>query len=497
MEKITKQSLIKLYQDGNYNIKLYHKISEFLYENQQNKDAHYLMGVYFLVDLIVRSNQKPEGYISVLELFINMEKEYRNKDNVKEIVELTKRHFLLDGGYIHFLSFTPGMNSKYNHFDLVKRFLIHEYVMDLEYEKAYKVYQKTNFYKEWKYNEKLQELVQDRDIAYSLFELTGEDLTHLFLDLDQFGYEAQVGPISGIFDSLHHDTNYTPRIYTSTFIPHLNFISDLSESLIGLGKSEELKVLYKYLEYIKNSFTEKDKYLNRIMSEIEDYNSIKFLNEYKDIFDRVKDIDDDNYAKVIEKFDLALDTIYQRGESNIEKVCRIYNLDRHKLSDESLSFIATGDYVYKQLDILDNADYASAAICWCRAVEYELKSKLYTPISNTYSTEQIKSKVGLSNRDKLNRYFSMNYFNYLMFMDINGNHDQSKATNLKSLFEEFNLFTEYSYEEFIDFFKGIGILGKEYRNALSHTDTFGPLKAAECKNIVLITRQLLKKISSL
>jgi len=273
------------------------------------------------------------------------------------------------------------------------------------------------------------------------------------------------------------------RGYTKKIIPSFDeltrFLVSMAEFFMITNSNEEFKKIYSLL--ITNF---------PVYKEIE---ALKAKHIYLSIYSQFgKKISELNSIEELEKIDTLIKQmpIFERNVY-LERITDEYKINLSNIDSMTIECIITGDYVFDTLKRNEHKmDYASAAICWCRAAEKEIKDKLITPllVSNDTKTKEIIAKAKLPKAVTLGTLSQITGISHDKQVEI----DRAKYIFECVISKDFL----FNSEAFIKLCVYIDTLRHNFRNVVSHPEEITLVRAEECRKIILGINKILHIISN-
>lgn len=230
-------------------------------------------------------------------------------------------------------------------------------------------------------------------------------------------------------------------------------------------------------------------------------NILKYKDElFKDV--NLKDITPEEYEKILNKYHNTVNIEISPDDEKTVKD-KYPNINFNNLNTESTKLIISGDAIYPVIDKCfgEDGDYAPVILQWCRAVELELRNKIYYYLNN----KDCKSE--LMEKSKKTSYYNYNInrnsnFKPLFVNDMMGFYDAlGKFGLIDFVFEKYikENYSNFKDTEFSNLVNYISVINK-YRDNSAHSIVKIKLDkrtADECKNYIMASKKILEILSNL
>jgi len=228
---------------------------------------------------------------------------------------------------------------------------------------------------------------------------------------------------------------------------------------------------------------------------------LSLLKELKTDFEQIQKLpreDEEKLFKLYQKIDAKLDTVYNKEHQTIEGYIEEIKrwLDLWDLLDlQSQKFLPIAEFIFDELNKLEDADYAPFVVQYCRTLENEILKKLFEVyhsigLVNVDREELVKydvqnQKTGkFAQMVKRNRLtYTLGDMNFIMALIKHG----GNTLNESSLLQHFRAFTISYFDEKIveaEFLKDVDKLTTDFRNKAAHPYSISIDLAKECQSLL-------------
>lgn len=251
--------------------------------------------------------------------------------------------------------------------------------------------------------------------------------------------------------------------------------------------------------FIDNRFNKVESQLVVVNKKLDDLLSL--LKELKTDFEQIQKLpreDEEKLFKLYQKIDAKLDTVYNKEHQTIEGYIEEIKrwLDLWDLLDlQSQKFLPIAEFIFDELNKLEDADYAPFVVQYCRTLENEILKKLFEVyhsigLVNVDREELVKydlqnQKTGkFAQMVKRNRLtYTLGDMNFIMALIKHG----GNTLNESSLLQHFRAFTISYFDEKIveaEFLKDVDKLTTDFRNKAAHPYSISIDLAKECQSLL-------------
>lgn len=182
-----------------------------------------------------------------------------------------------------------------------------------------------------------------------------------------------------------------------------------------------------------------------------------------------------------------------------EELRNIFGCDAwNKLQNESKEFLISARTMYES--VTEQFDYSAVCLLVCKALEVELRYRLFTEYQRYLTDNNIAFPESLKKGKKnMQAYdFTLGSVQYILCIDLENNTYKVKDDTSKKLILDYmknRLMKKYSEKEiqeiWLDYAKQIDWIKKEYRNKAAHSSVIKRLDAEKCLNLVVYIEKLL------
>lgn len=251
--------------------------------------------------------------------------------------------------------------------------------------------------------------------------------------------------------------------------------------------------------FIDNRFNKVESQLEVVNKKLDDLLSL--LKELKTDFEQIQKLpreDEEKLFKLYQNIDAKLDTVYNKEHQTIEGYIEEIKrwLDLWDLLDlQSQKFLPIAEFIFDELNKLEDADYAPFVVQYCRTLENEILKKLFEVyhsigLVNVDREELVKNDVQNQKTGKFaqmvkrNRLtYTLGDMNFIMALIKHG----GNTLNESSLLQHFRAFTISYFDEKIveaEFLKDVDKLTTDFRNKAAHPYSISIDLAKECQSLL-------------
>ena len=228
----------------------------------------------------------------------------------------------------------------------------------------------------------------------------------------------------------------------------------------------------------------------------------KMIDLKKSLFSKkpIDEITDDEYNDLLNKYYDSLETEKYTLDENITK--RKYpNINFNNLDRKSLEFLTSGDFFYKIATTNNySGDFGPIIMQWCRAVELELRNKIYKYLNNRDAkidiSERSMETSFYKNGIRNNRFFKKLEVKDMMgFYDAMKNYDMTDYIYNKYIKPHYDSFSYEDFNKMIDYIKIVN----NYRDSSAHSTiqiVLDKTSADKCKEYIVASKMILEILSN-
>lgn len=210
---------------------------------------------------------------------------------------------------------------------------------------------------------------------------------------------------------------------------------------------------------------------------------------------------DDEKAEALANLLLSLFNLDQERE--LQRLFKLSEQRAEFLSESTLRFLTTAEYVSTSLNSTTNLDWSPAIIGLCKAVEMEVVKRLVLPLTALHGSslldEDVKDKdigkIAKFCKDGTGKPPELGTFAHFLQTIINS--DKRRSTSI--LMQEFLKFMkDYPNANWIldidGLYTALSSLTKDYRNRAAHIDDLTKLDYENCRSLVIGDSGMLWKL---
>lgn len=211
--------------------------------------------------------------------------------------------------------------------------------------------------------------------------------------------------------------------------------------------------------------------------------------------------EDDEKAEALATLLLSLFNADQERE--LQRLFKISEKRAEFLSEITLRFLATAEYVSKSLDSAANLDWSPAIIGLCKAVEMEVVERLIMPLTvlrgSALLNEDVKDKdigkIAKFCKNETEKPPELGTFAHFLQTTINSEKRRSTSTLMQAFIK---LLHDYPNAIWILDINGLyttlSLLTRDYRNRAAHIDDLTKLDYESCRSLVIGDSGMLWKL---
>ncbi len=272
----------------------------------------------------------------------------------------------------------------------------------------------------------------------------------------------------------------------------------LTKALLEKAKEEGIDISDKNINLISEEGVKSEK-ADKVLNAI-----TEVINVKNKLFSNVEiaDLSDEEYENLLNEFDKSVSISVPHYElSNISS--KYPNINFKNLDNRTPNFIITGDILYDTMTKTfgDEWDYGPVIMQWCRAVELELRNKIYSRINSRSAKEDIGNKSMESNY-YINGSKQYRNFAKLKVSDMMGFYGAIKKFDMSSyIYNKYlkNYYSNLSLDVFNKLIDYICVVN-DYRDNSAHSISqkmLNKTSADDCKNYILASKKILEILSQL
>ncbi len=214
------------------------------------------------------------------------------------------------------------------------------------------------------------------------------------------------------------------------------------------------------------------------------------------------DLEDSEYERLLEEFHNSIKV--DINEDRVVSIKNRYpNINFDNLDERTPNLILSGDVLYEATETAfgSDGDYSPVIMQWCRAVELELRNKIYSYLS-LYSIKSIIERKSEETVYYIEGKRRNPNFRKLIVNDMMGFYGAMKKFGLENFI--FNTYIKIKYSNFKieDFEKIIEYVNvvNNYRDNSAHSITqidLNKSSADDCKDYIVASKKILEILSNL
>jgi len=275
-------------------------------------------------------------------------------------------------------------------------------------------------------------------------------------------------------------------------------LSNLKETFKDLINEARLTTLNEIKVFIEDRVIQIQEKLEKIEKKVDDI--IDILSDLSKEFKIIKNLQrsaNEKFIKMYYMLDDKLDLLLSQ-KKKIETYIEIIKTWLNKWEDldaNSKKILPVAEYIFDELNQIENADYSPFIVQYCRSIENEILKKLFITyhqlgLKHKNLDELLKNDLDHPKTGKFARMVKRNKTNYTlgdMNFILSLLKEEGNTFRESILLQHFKNFSTHYFEQKLfekEFIRGLNDITENYRNKAAHPNVINLSTAQQCQNLL-------------